>query len=234
MNEVFNNIIDKTLSEHQGSGIYSRKANGKYSLFIPVQNLGEIGSAPETIQKTSAGNMAHSYIEGRKDSPQQSLSYYVHRDNLRILEKVKGKTVDLLRVFPDFSAIKYSGIVNYTVGDTGIGSAEQGTVTVTVTIPEEVVDDCFDLLEDTAMFITDVPECVKIAKSGTYTLDVVTNPADATITATSETDTVVTATASDKKVTITAKATNGSAIVEIKASAEGYASWSRTIHVIVK
>ena len=126
----FNSVIDRALSEHQGSCIMNKKTNGKYSLFMPVTNTGELGSAPEQIQKTVIGNMAHSYIQGRKDSPQQSLTYYVHRDNLRLLNEYKGQTIDFLRVFPDFSAVKYSGMIDGTFSDTSLGSAEQGTVTV--------------------------------------------------------------------------------------------------------
>ena len=228
----FNSVIDRALSEHQGSCIMNKKANGKYSLFIPVTNTGELGSAPEQIQKTVIGNMAHSYIQGRKDSPQQSLTYYVHRDNLRLLNEYKGKTIDFLRVFPDFSAVKYSGMIDGTFSDTSIGGAEQGTITVTITVPEEIVDDCYDLIEDTAIFTNDIPQMVKISGTGTEELNVTTNPATATVTATSETTGVATATYAEGKVTITGVAA-GSTIVKLEVSASGYAKWTRTIHVVV-
>lgn len=229
----FNSVIDRALSEHTGSGLYNKKENGKYSLFIPVTNLGEIGSAPEQIEKTVIGNMARSYIEGRKDSPQQTLTYYVHRDNLRILEEIKGKTQDFLRVFPDFSAIKYSGKVSYSVGDTGLDSAEQGTISITVTVPEEVVDDCFALLEDTAIFTNDVPEVVTIKGTGTEIVNVTTNPSDATIIVKSETTDVATATNDGGAITIKGVKA-GTSVVEISTSKTGFASWKRTILVIVE
>lgn len=229
----YNSIVDRALSEHQGSCVMNKKSNGKYSLFMPVTNTGEIGSAPEQIEKTVIGNLAKSYIQGRKDSPQQSLTFYVHRDNLRLLKKYDGETVDFLRVFPDFSAIKYSGTVSYSVSDTSVGSAEQGTVTVTVTIPEELVDDCFDLIEDTAMFTNDIPQLVEIEGTGKKEVNVATNPADATVTVESESTGVATASYSDGKITITGVA-SGSAIITATVSKTGYASWARTIHVVVK
>lgn len=228
----FNSVIDRALSEHQGSCIMNKKANGKYSLFMPVTNTGELGSAPEQIQKTVIGNMAHSYIQGRKDSPQQSLTYYVHRDNLRLLNEYKGQTLDFLRVFPDFSAVKYSGMIDGTFSDTAIGSAEQGTISVTITVPEEIVDDCYDLIEDTAIFTNDIPQMVQIEGTGKHEFNVTMNPADATVTATSETVGVATAAFADGKVTITG-VTAGSAIIKLVVSADGYASWTRTVHVIV-
>ena len=229
----FNSVIDRALSEHKGSCIMNKKENGKYSLFIPVTNLGELGSAPEQIEKTVIGNMAKSYIQGRKDSPQQSLTYYVHRDNLRLLEKYKGTTQDFLRVFPDFSAVKYSGQIDMTISDTGLNSAEQGTISVTITVPEEIVDDCYDLIEDTAVFTNDIPEAVKVATSGTKTVNITTNPADATITAKSETEGIATATVSGGVLTISGKA-KGSCIVSLTTSKEGFAGWTRTIHVVVE
>lgn len=229
----FNSVIDRALSEHQGSCIMSKKTNGKYSLFMPVTNTGELGSSPEQMQKTVIGNMAHSYIQGRKDSPQQSLTYYVHRDNLRLLKEYKGQTIDFLRVFPDFSAVKYSGTIDGTFSDTSIGSAEQGTITVTITIPEEIVDDCFDLIEDTAIFTNDIPQMVQIEGTGTKEINVSTNPANATVTPESETPDVATVSYENGKLTITGVA-EGSAIISIEVSASNYAKWTRTIHVIVK
>ena len=229
----FNSVVDRALSEHTGSGIMSKKSNGKYSTFLPVTNTGELGSAPEQIEKTAIGNMAKSYIQGRKDSPQQTLTFYVHRDNLRILREVKGKVVDFLRVFPDFSGVKYSGQVDFKYNDTALNSAEQGEISVTITIPEEAIDDCYDMIEDTVVYTSDIPEVITIDKNGTYSLNVVTNPADATIAVVSETTGVATANAVDKKVTITGVA-EGSAVVEITATKEGFQAWKRTILVINK
>lgn len=230
--DEFNSVIDRALSEHKGSCIMNKKDNGKYSLFIPVTNTGELGSAPEQIEKTVIGNMAKSYIQGRKDSPQQSLTYYVHRDNLRLLKKYKGTTQDFLRVFPDFSAVKYSGQIDGTFSDTALNSAEQGTISVTITVPEEIVDDCYDLIEDTAIFTNDIPESIKLEGTTPKIINVTTNPSDATVTATSETSTVATASYSAGKVTITG-VKNGSTIVSLKTTKAGFASWERTIHVVV-
>lgn len=230
----FNSVIDRALSEHLGSGIFNKKPNGKYSLFIPVTNTGELGSAPDQIEKTVIGNMARSYIEGRKDMPQQTMTIYNHRDNQRIIESYKGKTVEFLRVFPDFSGVKYSGKVSVKYNDTALNSAEQMDMSITITIPEEVIDDCYDLLEDTAIFTNDIPEVVFLdADGGEETVGVVTNPANATITAVSETTSVATTTVDGKNVKLTAVA-KGTSVVSITTNAEGYASWNRTILVVVK
>lgn len=229
----FNSVIDRALSEHKGSCLMNKKTNGKYSLFIPVTNLGEIGSTPEQIEKTVVGNMAKSYISGRKDSPQQALTFYVHRDNLRLLDAYKGTTQEFLRVFPDFSAVKYSGQVDFKYNDTGLDSAEQGEISITITVPEELVDDCYDIIEDTTIFTSDVPEIVTIEVTGTKTINVTTNPSDATVNATSETTDVATANIENGTLTLTG-VKKGSSVVSLEATATDYASWKRTILVIVK
>ena len=72
-----------------------------------------------------------------------------------------------------------------------------------------------------------------IEGTGTKIINVSTNPADATVTATSETTGVATATATGNAITITG-VTAGSAIVEITATKDGFASFKRTVLVIVK
>lgn len=229
----FNSVIDRALSEHTGSGIYNKKENGKFSLFLPVTNTGEIGSAPAQIEKTVIGNMARSYIEGRKDSPQQTQTFYVHRDNLRILEKCKGVAQEFLRVFPDFTAVKYSGTVNYKFNDTAVGdNAEQGEVTITITVPEELVDNCLDLIEDTAVFTNDIPSVVQISGTAEQKLNIETNPGDASVTTKVETEGICTAQYENGILTITGVKT-GSSVVTLSTNADGYASWERTILVNV-
>lgn len=228
----FNSVIDKALSEHLGSGIFAKKPNGKYSLWLPVTNTGELGSAPEQMEKTVIGNMARSYIQGRKDMPQLTHTVYNHRDNKRILKEYEGKAIEFLRVFPDFSGVEYSGTIDKKYNDTALNSAEQMDVTVTITVPEKEIDDCYDLLEDTAIFTNDIPSTLTVEKGKSTKVNVTTNPGDSTVTPISETESVATATYENGIVTIAGVA-EGSAIIELTTSKTGYASWKTTIHVIV-
>ena len=228
-----NSIEDRALSEHRGSGIFSKKSNGKYSLFLPVTGTGENGSAPAQLDKTVIGNAQATSVEGRTENPQKTLPFYAHRDNIAVLEAVKGQALEFLRVLPDFTAMKYSGTVNYRLTNTDIGGLEQGEVTITPTSKDEYVENCYDLLEDTALITNSIPEVITIQGTGKYEINVSTNPSDATISAESDTVGVATATASDKKVTITGVKA-GSAIVSIKTSASDHQSFTRTILVVVE
>ena len=228
-----NRIEDRALSEHRGSGIFSKKSNGKYSLFLPVTGTGENGSAPAQLDKTVIGNAQATSVEGRTENPQKTLPFYAHRDNIAVLESVKGQALEFLRVLPDFTAMKYSGTVNYRLTNTDVGGLEQGEVTITPTSKDEYVENCYDLLEDTALITNSIPEVITIQGTGTYEINVSTNPSDATISAESDTTGVATASASDKKVTITGVKA-GSAIVSIKTTASDHQSFTRTILVVVE
>ena len=228
-----NSIEDRALSEHRGSGIFSKKSNGKYSLFLPVTGTGENGSAPAQLDKTVIGNAQATSVEGRTENPQKTLPFYAHRDNIAVLESVKGQALEFLRVLPDFTAMKYSGTVNYRLTNTDVGGLEQGEVTITPTSKDEYVENCYDLLEDTALITNSIPEVITIQGTGTYEINVSTNPSDATISAQSDTTGVATVTASDKKVTITGVKA-GSAIVSIKTTASDHQSFTRTILVVVE
>lgn len=235
---MFNSIEDRALSEHEGSGIYSKKSNGKYSLFLPVTGTGENGATPAQLDKTAIGNRQATSVEGRQENPQKTLPFFAHRDNINVLESVKGQVIDFMRVLPDMTAFKYSGKVSYKLNNTDVGALEQGEMTITPETSDEYVENCFDLIEDTVVYTSAIDDKVKIGHTGTdatKTIALATNPSDATITATSDTTGVATVayTTSTNSITITGVAT-GSAVIKLVASKAGYASFTRTILVVVE
>lgn len=235
---MFNSIEDRALSEHRGSALLMKKANGKYSILLPITGTGENGSTPAQLDKTAIGNRQASSVEGRQENPQKTIPFYTHRDNINVLEAIKGETHDFLRLLPDFTGFKYSGQISYMAQNTDVGSLEQGQITITPTTGDEYVDNCYDLVEDTVVFTSAVDEVATMETTGdnaTKTIALATNPSDATITATSDTAGVATVayTASTNSITITAVA-SGSAIITLKAEKTGYASFTRTILVVVK
>lgn len=230
---MFNSIEDRALSEHRGSALLMKKANGKYSILLPVEGTGENGSTPAQLDKTAIGNAQATSVEGRTENPQKTIPFYTHRDNLRVLEGIKGETHEFLRLLPDFTGFKYSGTVSYMANNTDVGALEQGQITITPTSKDEYVENCYDLVEDTVVFTSSIDEVVYLEGTNTKIINVSTNPADATVTATSETTGVATATATGNAITIQG-VTAGSAIVEITATKDGYASFKRTVLVIVK
>lgn len=230
---AFNSPEDRALSEHRGSGLLMKKANGKYSILLPVEGTGENGSTPAQLDKTAIGNTQATSVEGRQENPQKTMPFFLHRDNIEILEGIKGETHDFLRLLPDFTGFKFSGQVSYMANNTDVGSLEQGQVTITPTSSDEYVPNCYDLVEDTVVFTSGIDEVVNITGTGTKEIALTTNPADATITAVSDSTGTATATYSSGKVTITGVQA-GSAIVTLTATKSGYASFKRSILVIVE
>lgn len=229
---MFNSIEDRALSEHRGSGLFVKKASGKYSILLPITGTGENGSAPAQLDKTAIGNAQATSVEGRTENPQKSIPFFAHRDNIKILEEIKGKPQEFIRLLPDFTGFKYSGTVNYMISNTDVGGLEQGEMTITPTSKDEYVENCYDLIEDTALIVNSIDEVVTINGTGTYEINVSTNPSDATIEAESDTTGTATVQVVDKKVTITGVA-SGSAIITITVEKNGYASFSRSVLVIV-
>lgn len=231
-----NSIVDRALSEHLGAGLFTKKSNGKYSLFMPLTGTGENGSAPDQLEKTVIGNKTKTYVKGRKDNPQITIPFYAHRDNYRILEAASRQPQEFLRVNPDMTAIKYAGEVDYQTDNTDVGNLIQGNLSITVTRYDGYVDNVSDVIENTAIIDSEVPEEVNVTTTGdgnTYKFEVSTNPADATISAVSETPSVATVSVTGKNVTITGVAA-GNAIIELTTSATGNASFKRTLMVFVK
>ena len=235
---MFNSIEDRALSEHKGSALLMKKSNGLYSILLPVTGTGENGSTPAQLDKTAIGNSQSTSVEGRSENPQKTLPFFAHRDNINILEDIKGETHDFIRLLPDFTGVKFSGTVTYMLQNTDVGALEQGQITITPNSSDEYVENCYDLVEDTVVFTSSIDEVVSATTTGsgnTKTISLSTNPADATISAQSDTQGVATVsyTASTNSITITGVAV-GSAIITLTATKSGYASFKRTILVIVK
>lgn len=229
----FNSVEDRALSEHRGSALLMKKANGKYSILLPIEGTGENGSAPNQLDKTAIGNRQATSVEGRTENPQKQMPFFAHRDNINILEGIKGENHEFLRLLPDFTGFKYSGTINYMLNNTDVGSLEQGQLTITPTSSDEYVEDCYNLVEDTVVFTNSIDEVVTIEDTGTKEITMSTNPADATVAAVSGTTGTATASVSGKTLTITGVAA-GTSIVTLTASKAGYASFKRTILVVVK
>lgn len=235
---MINSIEDRALSEHRGSAILMKKANGKYSILLPVEGTGENGSTPAQLDKTAIGNSQATSVEGRTENPQKTIPFFTHRDNLNILESIKGQNHEFLRLLPDFTGFKFNGTVSYMANNTDVGSLEQGQITITPTSKDEYVEDCYALIEDTVVFTAAIDEVVEVDASSssdahTRVIALATNPGDATITATSASESYATASISSGTLTITGVAA-GSTIVTLEATKSGYASFKRTILVIVK
>ena len=217
-----------------GAAVFDKKANGKFSLFVPVTNIPATGAAPDQTEKTVTTDIVKTYIQGRQDTPQKEFTFYAHRDNFNILKEAYNKEKEFLQINPDGTGWKYNGFVSFYQDEVAVGNNIEGKFVLTVTDREDLpLNDVRDLIEDTAVISSIIPDTVEIEGTGTNEFNVVTMPTDATITAESDATSVATVAVSEKKVTITGVA-KGHAIITVTTSAEGYATQKKTILVNVK
>lgn len=217
-----------------GSAVFDKKSNGKYSLFVPVTNIPATGSAPDQQEKTVTTDIVKTYIQGRQDTPQKEFTFYAHRDNFNILKEAYNKEKEFLQINPDGTGWKFNGFVSFYQDEVSVGNNIEAKYVVTVTDREALpLNDVRDLIEDTAVISSIIPDTVEIEGTGKNEFNVVTMPTNATIAAESDATGVATVSVAEKKVTITGVA-EGHAIITITTSAEGYASQKKTILVNVK
>lgn len=217
-----------------GAAVFDKKANGKFSLFVPVTNIPATGAAPDQQEKTVTTDVVKTYIQGRQDTPQKEFTFYVHRDNFNILKEAYNKEKEFLQINPDGTGWKFNGYVSFYQDEVSVGNNLEGKFVLTVTEREDLpLNDVRDLIEDTAVISSVLPDTVDIEGTGTNTFKVVTTPSEATITAEVDAEGVATVEVSDKDITVKGVA-KGFAIATLTTKAEGYAEQKRTIVINVK
>lgn len=216
-----------------GAAVFIKRANGKYSLFVPVTNIPATGAAPDQQEKTVTTDVVKTYIQGRQDTPQKEFTCFAHRDNFNELKAAYNKENEFLQINPDGTGWKFSGFVSFYQDEVSVGNNLEAKYVVTVTDREELpLNDVRDLIEDTAVIASIIPDTIEISGTGTNEFNVVTLPSTATVTAASDAATVATVAYSAGKVTVTGVA-DGNCIITLTTSATNYAAQKRTILVKV-
>lgn len=213
------NIDDTRAMTDIGAAIFAKRAGeSKYSLWMAVTNIPATGSAPEQVETTVTTSRKKTYTFGRQDNPQKECTFMAHRDNFMILKEDYNKQLDFLQVNPDGTGWAFTGFVSFYQDEISVGSNLTGKAVITVSSSEELPrENVTDIIQETVTFVSAVPADVTIKGTGTYKINVVTDPADATLAATSLTESVATVQVSEKEVTITGVKA-GSCLVKLEAS----------------
>lgn len=205
--------------------------DSKFSLLLPVSEMPETRTAPDQVDKTVLSDGGYTYAEGLQGSDTKQYTFNYHRDNVRALKKVKGKELTFLERNPDNTGERYKGTLTYSRNSLAVNGIVQGTIYITVSsADEDAIDDVRDLVKPTAIITTPLNDVV-VDKEGTYEVQLETSP-NATVTATSSSASIATASIASNKLTITGVA-KGFAMVELTVSATGEATSYRTIAVEV-
>lgn len=235
MDYVVKDIPDQRGISDIGAALFiKRGGETKYHLWLPLTNIPATGSNPDRLDTTVTTARRKTSTPGRIDPGDKSCTFLAHRDNFEILRQDNRKRLDFLQVNPDGTGYKFQGIVTSYQDETSVGSNLTGKAVITVTDSDELpVINVADIIQETVTFTSAIEAVVTISATGSTTINVETDPADATVAAVSDTTGVATATISSGVLTITGVAA-GSAIVKLTASKTGCANGVTHILVIVE
>lgn len=232
-------ILDDTKRGFTGEGgqlnIWDSSLN-KYVLFLPLETLPSVVGSTNTLDHDVTTSKTIGKIEGKKTIDNKEITFLWHRDNLVRLNEHLGEQCDFLVSYKDGTGWKFSAKYNYKPDDSPASEKATGTLTL---IPNAVDDsatlDVTDLMARTCIIATLLDGELDLKASGTKTYTLTANVDGATYSATSS-NTAITATISTNTLTITVGTgakVGDSAIVEVKGTSTGMASWTTTILVRV-
>lgn len=218
----------------KGSGLYAKDSTDeKYALLLPLIEVPFIKETLNTIEIKVASSDTINKIEGTTTLEEAEAPVYLHRDVLRVLERIKGKTLHLLSKSADETGFTFDGSVSYTADSAKMDEAWQGTIKITPLTKPEYVDNVYGLCKPTAKFASGIPATIQLeSTTATETFAITCDPVDATVNVTPVPSGIVEVEFESGTLTITG-VKGGSDVVTLTASKEGYASWETTIHVVV-
>jgi hypothetical protein len=216
----------------KGSCLTIQDTDGKYFLLVPTTNLPATKGAPATVEKTVLTDNAVTQVEGLQTQDQKEYTFNYHRDNIIQLKKYAGKSLNFMERNADNTGEKYTGTFAFGRSELAVNGIQQGTIYVTVNSADEFpLEDTRDLVKPTAI-ITSPLEDVYITGTGSIVIPIETSP-DATVTATSASTSIATASYADGKLTITGVA-SGNTFINLVTACTGEATSYRTIAVTVE
>lgn len=235
--ELLKNHDDQRAFTDMGCALLVLKPSGKYSLFLPVTDMPATGSAPDQQETTVTTSRRKTYTPARQDTPQKEYTFFPHRDNFRVLKNYYGKSASFMQLNADGTAWLFEGKVTYFQDAISTNGLSQAKLEITTSSADELpIDNAYDLIEDTVTFTNAIDSIITVGhetNNKTASFNVLTDPADATVTATSETTSVATVAIADGVVTVTGVAV-GSAVITLTASKTNNASSTTTVLVIVE
>lgn len=208
---------------------------GKFEILVPTRTIPAGPGAPETIENALLTVSVNGQVEGKSSVQQKEYTINWNRDNIRRLNKYKGKQIRFLEVYgEEFTGAMFNGTISFSNSELSDNTLMEGSIYLTVTEDLGLVDDVRDIIVKTAVINTPLPE-ITLVGTGNVVINLDTTP-NATVTATSESTSIATATLGTGenagKLTVTGVA-QGHTIIDLKATATGEAESHKTFMVDV-
>lgn len=208
------------------------ETDNKYKMLIPVKEMPETASAPAQQEKTVLSDHKLTYVEGLQSSDQKTYAFNYHRDNINVLKSYANKQVSFLERNPDNTGEKFKGSLKFGRNSASPNNVTEGQIFITVNDAEEFpINDVRDIVKPTAIITSPLNDVILTGTESTI-IPIETSPL-ATVSATSGSTSIATASYATGKLTITGVAT-GNTFITLVTSATGEASSTRTIAVTIK
>lgn len=215
----------------KGASLNILDSDSKYFMLIPTTDMPETKGAPSTQDKTVLTDSSITQTEGLQTNDQKTYTFNYHRDNIIQLKKYAGKNLSFLERNPDNTGEKFTGTFQFGRSALSVDGIVQGQIFLTVTSADEFpVNDVRDIMKQTAVITTPLPD-VTITGTGSIVLPIETSTG-ASVSATSKSTSIATASYASNKLTITGVAA-GTTMIELVTSKTGEATSYRTIAVEV-
>ncbi len=206
----------------------------KYHIVCPLTSIPSVAGTRNTIDYSTTSNNSITKIAAKKTTNDVEISFPYNADTVAIMDTISDQVLNYAIIDLETGlGWKFMAEATYRMNDVNPDEALEGTLQLTVSeVEDKASDDMLSVYMDTITFESAIDDRYTITTSDSLVINVTTDPATATITATSSLNTT-TATVASGKVTITGSAA-GTGYVTINATATGYASNSRKIYIVVK
>lgn len=217
---------------------YMLPSESKYHVLCPVESLPAVFGTPEDITYSTTTNKNISHVKGKNTTENIEISLPYNIDYINVMNKIKDVNCKYAYIdLDDFTGQEFVGEASYHMAEVGTDAIKSIILNISVSEANEVITkDLYDLFMDTITFESSLPTVVKLnlATKTSVSYPIVVDPSTAVIASPiTSSDSIVTATYTEGKLTLTGIA-KGSATVTINATADGLAANSREIKVIVE
>lgn len=208
----------------------------KFVLFMPLETLPSVSGSVSTVDNDVTTSRTVGKIEGKTTLESKDATFLWTKENLSILHKYLGETMEFLVSYANGTGIKFTATYTYRVDDAAANDAVTGTITfVPSNVDETATLDVYDLMAKTATFANKFNDIYDIDTTGNIKVSLKGNVANTTFTAKSNNTAITANVVADELTISTTNATSGtSALVEITASATGCQPWTTLVTVLVK